>query len=132
MKKLLTLIAIALAVVVSSCSKFDDSAIWDKLNEQEQTLNDHEKRIAALEELCKQMNTNINALQTLVEALDSFGVKVEFLGATRGPSVTRYELLPASGVKISKITNFGYLHRTFVLLYCITQDRQSKVFCLKF
>lgn len=70
MKKLLTLIAIALAVMVSSCSKFDDSAIWDKLNEQEQTLNDHEKRIAALEELCKQMNTNINALQTLVEALE--------------------------------------------------------------
>ena len=70
MKKLLTLFAIVLAVVVSSCSKFDDSAIWDKLNEQEQTLNDHEKRIAALEELCKQMNTNINALQTLVEALE--------------------------------------------------------------
>lgn len=70
MKKLLTLFAIVLAVGVSSCSKFDDSAIWDKLNEQEQTLNDHEKRIAALEELCKQMNTNINALQTLVEALE--------------------------------------------------------------
>ena len=70
MKKLLTLFAIALAVVVSSCSKFDDSAIWDKLNEQEQTLNDHEKRIAALEELCKQLNTNINALQTLIEALE--------------------------------------------------------------
>ena len=70
MKKLLTLIAIALAVMVSSCSKFDDSAIWDKLNEQEQTLNDHEKRIAAVEELCEQMNTNINALQTLVEALE--------------------------------------------------------------
>ena len=70
MKKLFTLIAIALAVMVSSCSKFDDSAIWDKLNEQEQTLNDHEKRIAALEELCKQLNTNINALQTLVEALE--------------------------------------------------------------
>ncbi len=43
----------------------------------------------------------------LVEALNSFGVKVEFLGATRGPSVTRYELLPASGVKISKITNLA-------------------------
>ena len=70
MKKLLTLFAIVLAVGVSSCSKFDDSAIWDKLNEQEQTLNDHEKRIAALEELCKQLNTNINALQTIVEALE--------------------------------------------------------------
>lgn len=70
MKRLFTLCAIMIAVAVSSCSKFDDSAIWDKLNEQEQTLNDHEKRIAALEELCKQMNTNINALQTLVEALE--------------------------------------------------------------
>lgn len=45
--------------------------------------------------------------ETLVEALGSFGVKVEFLGATRGPSVTRYELLPASGVKISKITGLA-------------------------
>ena len=71
MKKLFTLIAIALAVVVSSCSKFDDSAIWDKLNEQEQTLNDHEKRIAALEELCKQMNSNISSLQTIITALQN-------------------------------------------------------------
>lgn len=70
MKKLITLFVISLAVVVSSCSKFDDSAIWEKFEEQEQILNDHEKRIAALEELCKQINTNINALQTLVEALE--------------------------------------------------------------
>ena len=70
MKKLLALFAIVLAVMVSSCSKFDDTAIWDKLNEQEETLNDHEKRIAALEELCRQLNTNIDALQTIVEALE--------------------------------------------------------------
>lgn len=70
MRRLLTLSAIALAIVASSCSKFDDSAIWDKLNEQEQTLNDHEKRIVALEELCRQLNTNIDALQTIVEALE--------------------------------------------------------------
>ena len=70
MRRLLTLSAIALAIVASSCSKFDDTAIWDKLNEQEQTLNDHEKRIVALEELCRQLNTNIDALQTIVEALE--------------------------------------------------------------
>ena len=63
MKRLFTLCAIVVAVVVSSCSKFDDTDIWDK-------LNDHEKRITALEELCKQMNTNITALQTIVEALE--------------------------------------------------------------
>ena len=63
MKKLLTLFVIASAVAVSSCSKYDDTPIWDK-------LNDHENRITVLEELCRQLNTNINALQTIVEALE--------------------------------------------------------------
>lgn len=62
MKRLFTFFAIALTFVASSCNKFDDSDIWDKLNE-------HDKRITALEELCKQMNTNIVALQTVVNAL---------------------------------------------------------------
>ncbi len=52
---------------------------------------------------------NINAeiehnAATLVNALKSFGVSTNFLQAVRGPSVTRYELQPATGVKISKIT----------------------------
>lgn len=62
MKRFISFIAIALAIVVSSCSKFDDTDIWNK-------LNDHEKRIVALEELCKQMNTNISSLQSIVNAL---------------------------------------------------------------
>lgn len=41
---------------------------------------------------------------TLVNTLKSFGVSTKFLEAVRGPSVTRYELQPAPGVKISKIT----------------------------
>lgn len=41
---------------------------------------------------------------TLVNALKSFGVSTTFLEAVRGPSVTRYELQPAPGVKIAKIT----------------------------
>ena len=41
---------------------------------------------------------------TLVNTLKSFGVETRFLEAARGPSVTRYELQPAPGVKISKIT----------------------------
>lgn len=40
----------------------------------------------------------------LVEALQSFGVQAKLVGVSRGPSVTRYELQPAPGVKISKIT----------------------------
>jgi len=42
---------------------------------------------------------------TLVETLKSFGVQTKIVGVSRGPSVTRYELQPAPGVKISKITN---------------------------
>lgn len=43
--------------------------------------------------------------ETLVDTLKSFGVQTKIVGVSRGPSVTRYELQPAPGVKISKITN---------------------------
>lgn len=43
--------------------------------------------------------------ETLVDTLKSFGVQTKFIGVSRGPSVTRYELQPAPGVKITKITN---------------------------
>ena len=42
--------------------------------------------------------------EKLVSTLKSFGVETKFLEASRGPSVTRYELQPAPGVKIAKIT----------------------------
>lgn len=71
MKKLLFVFALMTTLALSSCSEsFDDSRIWDKLNEYGESIKDHEKRIAALEELCKQMNTNISSLQTLVNALE--------------------------------------------------------------
>ncbi len=41
----------------------------------------------------------------LVETLDSFGVDVTLLDMKIGPSVTRYELQPNIGVKVSKIVN---------------------------
>ena len=43
----------------------------------------------------------------LVETLKSFGVQTKILDICRGPSVTRYEIQPAAGVKISKITNLS-------------------------
>ena len=64
MRKLLALIAFFVAMFVSSCSKFDDTQIWDK-------INDHEQRISRLEELCQQMNSNISSLQTIVSALQN-------------------------------------------------------------
>ena len=43
----------------------------------------------------------------LVETLNSFGVATKITDICRGPSVTRYELQPAPGVKISKITGLA-------------------------
>lgn len=43
----------------------------------------------------------------LVDTLASFGVSVRITGICRGPAVTRYEIQPAAGVKISKITSLA-------------------------
>ena len=48
-----------------------------------------------------------NNATKLVETLNSFGVETKLVGICRGPSVTRYELQPAAGVKISKITGLS-------------------------
>ena len=45
--------------------------------------------------------------QKLISTLDSFGVSASITHISRGPSVTRYELHPAPGVKINKITNLS-------------------------
>lgn len=43
----------------------------------------------------------------LVETLRSFGVETRIVDISKGPTVTRYELQPCAGVKISKITNLA-------------------------
>lgn len=43
----------------------------------------------------------------LVDTLKSFGVETRIVDISRGPTVTRYELQPCAGVKISKITNLA-------------------------
>ena len=62
MKKLLTFAAL-IAVTFSSC-KYDDDDLWN-------SVHGLENRVAKLEELCKQMNTNISSLQTIVTALQN-------------------------------------------------------------
>ena len=45
--------------------------------------------------------------ELLVNVLKSFGVEVRVTGYSRGPSVTRYEIQPSVGVRISKITGLA-------------------------
>ncbi len=43
----------------------------------------------------------------LIQTLESFSVGAKIVGYSRGPSITRYEIQPAPGVKISKITGLS-------------------------
>ncbi len=45
--------------------------------------------------------------QKLVSTLESFKIKAEVTNICRGPSVTRYELVPEAGVRINKITTLA-------------------------
>ena len=71
-----------------SCAKFDDSEIWDK-------LDDHEERIQTLEMLCSQMNTNISSLQTIVTAMQD------------GDYITSVVAVVESGVEIGYTITFA-------------------------
>lgn len=63
MKKLLAFAALFAVVALTSC-KYDDDDLWN-------SIHGLENRVAKLEELCKQMNTNISSLQTIVTALQN-------------------------------------------------------------
>lgn len=45
--------------------------------------------------------------QKLMEVLKDFGVEAKLLQVTQGPSVTRYEIQPQTGVKLSKISGLS-------------------------
>lgn len=45
--------------------------------------------------------------EQLVNILRSFGIETKIINISVGPSITRYELQPAAGVKISKITSLS-------------------------
>lgn len=68
-------------------------------------------------DLLKYVDNTLNAAEaeaemksnadTLVDTLKSFGVSTRIVDIHRGPTVTRYELQPSAGVKISKITGLA-------------------------
>lgn len=61
--KLYSLFLLICLIICLGCSNdYDDSKLWD-------SVNGLENRVAKLEELCKQINTNISSLQEIVKAL---------------------------------------------------------------
>lgn len=82
----------------------------------DQTKNEKPQELPPLS-LLRSVSNKVNTAQvdaesqmrasTLVDTLKSFGVQTRVVGIHRGPSVTRYELQPAAGVKVSKITSLA-------------------------
>lgn len=54
--------------------------------------------------LSKDINENIRILE---ETLESFGVKAKVIQVSRGPAITRYEIQPPAGVKVSRIVSLA-------------------------
>ena len=69
-----TLIALAF-LFFGACTQFDDTKIWDK-------LNDHENRISSLEATCNRLNENITSIQAILEAVQK-GLYVTDVKAVR-------------------------------------------------
>lgn len=62
-------------------------------------LDDHTRKVVVTDE---ELLENKNRILT---TLENFGIKIDTIEATIGPTVTLYEIVPAPGVRISKIKN---------------------------
>ena len=85
------LIALFIILCITSCS-YDDSLLTGRVDSLE-------SRVQKLEELCNQMNTNIEALQSLVNALENNDciisvVPIDENGETIGYTITFKKSLP--------------------------------------
>ena len=66
----------------------------DLLDEAKNTPNDKRREL-------------YNKAEQLIAVLDNFGVKAKPVQVTQGPTVTRYEIQPSSGTKLSKIVSLA-------------------------
>lgn len=87
------LVASVLALVVSSCG-YDDTAIWDKVNAVED-------RVAKLEELCNKTNSDIEALQTIVTALQQNDYVVSVAPVIEGGKTIGYTITFAKSGEVT-------------------------------
>ena len=70
MKARKTLTLLLLAALTFAACKYDDSALWEQVNQNTEELAAQAARIAALETWQAETNTNIQALQTLLSTTD--------------------------------------------------------------
>ena len=91
MKRLYTLFCIAVMLLVAGCQHED---IWDK-------LNDHEQRIEQLEKLCRELNSNVEALQTILAAVQANDYVTDVMKVVENGVEVGYSLTFAKGGTIT-------------------------------
>ena len=92
MKKFLLFLVASLMMLLASCTQFDDSRLWDAIDELEDLYKDLDDRVEDLEVACEKMNTNIEALQTLVTALQNNDTITAITPIKQGDRVVGYTL----------------------------------------
>ncbi|WP_299229434.1 leucine-rich repeat protein [uncultured Bacteroides sp.] len=100
MKARKTLTLLLLAALTFAACKYDDSELWEQVNQNTEELAAQAARIAALEAWQTETNTNIEALQTLLSTTDYItavtpvvkdGVEVGFtISFLNTPAITIY------------------------------------------
>ena len=91
------------APTAPSVSAVDENGQYPyELPKVTQILSKHIKK--ANEMLAQEIKDNARILQ---QTLESFHVNAKVVSTCHGPAVTRYDLEPAPGVKVSKITNLA-------------------------
>ena len=97
MKKILIFLS---AITLANCSdSYDDSKLWD-------SVNGLENRVTKLEELCKQMNTNISSLQTIVAAIQNSESVVSVIPITKQTETVGYTIVFSKGGSVT--VYYGY------------------------
>ena len=81
---IVSVFSVIAAGCITSC-KYDDSELWNE-------VRNHESRIAQLEELCNQVNTNISSLQTIVSALQDNDYVTSITPITSGDEIIGYTI----------------------------------------
>ena len=90
----LSYIVIVVLSIIVSCAPYDDTAIWDKLNE-------HEGRILKLEDLCLRLNEDISAQQKVLEALRENDYVAEVIEIGEDGQVVGYRISFSGGESVN-------------------------------
>ena len=95
MRKLLSILpAILLCLMVGCAEPYDDTAIRED-------IEDLQERVTALEEMCREMNSNISAMQAIVNALQNNDYITSVTPVTEGGETIGYTITFAKGSPIT-------------------------------